>query len=69
MKTPTDRFGREFAVGDAVAKAEARRGRTTTGFDMRWVIAVEDGKVYLNGINPVALQHPQRCIIVSELIK
>lgn len=61
---PVDLRGCEYAVGQTVVKADAPRGRAP-GLKMREVIRVEDGQVWLNGVHPRPLLHPEYCMIVA----
>ena len=60
-----DIYGRDFVVGDKVAKA-ATSGRGVN-ISICEVTAIEEGKLYLNN-SKVAVVYPQRLLIVNDSI-
>lgn len=59
-----DMTGREFAIGDAVARPF--RSGNTADMEISRVTRIENGKMYLAN-SKVALHYPGRCLIVNEL--
>lgn len=61
--SPKDMFGRPLEVGQLVVKAKVlgRSGK----LEIREVIRIEGTKAWLNGVKPVALDFPERLMILE----
>lgn len=59
-----DLFGKELKVGQTVAKSTSI-GRSST-IEIRKVVKVDDGKVYLDGHKLTALQYSGRVLIIND---
>lgn len=61
--TIKDKLGREFAVGQWVVRAT---GKNYYPLEIRSVLRVENGKVYLNSAFPKPLNNPGEVVIIAD---